>query len=279
MRARHQAVKSYVGWIVCCPFALVLSCGEGGATSRAAPLDSPPELAPADPPTPAEPAESKTGWTAVPGAGRFDPALRDQPCKLLTAEMVAAASGEHPALHRQRSSGKMCAFHWDGGMAELRSIKIERTPKMRETGFRLEHRAAFAARAETTSDGGTDGKPGGKPGGKTNAKGKKARAKSPPVGPRYEFVPDLGDGAILDATRTERKEDGETVAFFHNVLAVRISNLSFELKLRVDGRDELLRDELLKLGRAIVEDLSGSDSPDDESDSPDDETTSGQSEQ
>jgi hypothetical protein len=214
--------------------------------------------------TPAAAGEAPAAEGAASG-GLYDESIREDPCALLTTDMVAKVANKPAAEIEQRNVSAMCLYSWEGGNAGIAFVKAHKSVERAKVAFENSHKNMSGAEVKAAMD--TIGEK-AKENLKEEAKaGKKvpgadavdpvagAVAKSMGGGITFEPVDGLGDMAAYETTRHENKIAGMSIVSYANKIDVVTGNLSFDLSFAYDAADRqgtMQKDEAIALAKAVL---------------------------
>ena len=220
--------------------------------------------------TDATSADSATSSAPVSAAKLYDEDLKEEPCTLLTAKMVAAVAGVPADQVEQREISRMCLYSWEGGNTGIAFIEVYETAEKAIARFERSHQSMTGAQVQAAmSEIGKaaeeklaeDAKAGEDvPSPDHVAPVVGAMAASMGGGITFEAIEGLGDRAAFETTRHETKIEilDRTIVSYANKIDVLTGNLGFDISYSLDtngGEAKILRDECIAVARAVLDGL------------------------
>ncbi len=197
--------------------------------------------------------------------GLFDESIREDPCALLTGEMVAKVAKVEADKVEQRKIRGMCLYEFQGGNAGIAFVKTYKSVEMANTRFTNGHKgmtgAEVKAAMDTIADGAkdklaTEADKGKKvPGDKAVEVVAGGVAKSMGGGIQFETVEGLGDKAAYDITRHETIIADTKIVSYANKIDVLLGNLGFSISYSLNAADhqgKMHKEEAVELSNLVL---------------------------
>lgn len=218
--------------------------------------------------TPADTSSAPDSPSPIASASLYAASLKDEPCALLTAEMVAGVAGVAPDQVEQRAMSTMCLYEWDGGSASIGFIKIHDSATEAMDRFHMEHQSMSGAQVDAAMQeiaaGAKDQLAEDSAAGQDVPDAEHvdtvtdAMSGSMGGGITFEGVPDLGDMAAYETTRHETKIADKVLVSYANKLDTVIGNLTFDVTFTLDGDPtdgQMYKEQNIALVRAVIQAL------------------------